>query len=240
MKRRIIVTGSLAYDHIMSMPGRFKDHILPDKLHILNVSFIMDSFRQEFGGTGGNIAWTLGLLKIPNLLVASVGRDFGPYRRHLSKISSIDLSGIRVFRDLPTARGFVTTDQDDNQIWGFFEGAMEKAKDISIKRLLKKDSLLMVAPNDPIAMTRYVEEAIERNAPYLFDPAFNTPHLDKRFLKKAVNNSHILIGNDYEIELIRRRLTWSKSALAKNSNIVITTVLCKHICDTSDTLLRCS
>src|SRR3989344_3970063 len=224
MFKKVIVTGSLAYDHIMSMPGRFRDHILPDKLHILNVSFIMDTFRQEFGGTGGNIAWTLGLLKTPAVLVASAGKDFGSYKSHLSKIETLDLTGVKVIKDLLTARGFVTTDKDDNQIWGFYEGAMKKAKEISIRRFLGNGILLMIAPNDPDAMANYVDVAIQTKTSYVFDPAFNIPHFDKRFLKKAIKNSKILIGNDYETELIRRRVGWSKYDLRKNSKIVITTL----------------
>lgn len=224
MYKKIIVTGSLAFDHIMSMPGRFSDHILPDKLHILNVSFIMNTFRQEFGGTGGNIAYNLGILGASCILVGAVGNDFSAYRKHLTKNKYIDLSGVTVFKNEVTARGFVTTDGDDNQIWGFYEGAMRQSRTLSLKKFTKKDELVMIAPDDPPAMIRYVNEAISTKTPYVFDPAFNIPHFDIKNFKKAVQNAHILIGNDYELELIKRRLQWDQKKLVRNVNIVITTL----------------
>ena len=138
MFKRIVVTGSLAYDHIMSMPGSFSDHIMPDKIHILNVSFIMQTFKKEFGGTAGNISYSLGLLGVPTLIVASAGYDFQDYLKHLRTITNLDVTGIRVFKDIPTAQGFVTTDKNDNQIWGFYEGAMKKNRAIFLKKLLKE------------------------------------------------------------------------------------------------------
>jgi len=224
MFKRVVVTGSLAFDNIMSMPGRFKDHILPEKIHILNISFIMNTFRQEHGGTGGNISWNLGLLGTPNILVAAAGNDFSQYQKHFSKLSLVDTSHVKVYKNLLTARGFVTTDKDNNQIWGFYEGAMKMSKFLSVKKYLSKDVVLMIAPNDPLAMIRYVEEAINKNTPYIFDPAFNIPHFDNKVLKKAVKNSKILIGNDYEIELIKSKLEWSSKDLIKNTEILITTL----------------
>ena len=224
MFKKVVVTGSLAFDHIMSMPGRFRDHILPDKLHILNVSFIMETFRQEFGGTGGNIAYTLGLLGTPCILAAAAGNDFAAYKRHLQRIKKIDLSGVSIFKNEKTARGFVTTDRDDNQIWGFYEGAMKKSRTLSLKKFLNRNVIVMVAPNDPEAMMLYVNEAISLKAPYIFDPAFNIAHFSFRDLRKALKNAHILIGNDYEITLIKRRLGLNQRSLLKNCSIVITTL----------------
>lgn len=224
MYKRVVVTGSLAYDHIMSMPGRFRDQIMPDKLHILNVSFIMNTFRQEFGGTGGNVAYSLGLLNTPCVLVGAVGGDFALYKKHLAKNGELDLSGIKAFKNKKTARGFVTTDRDDNQIWGFYGGAMSRSAGIPLKPYLDKVSLLMVAPNDPKAMMKYVNEAINAKISYVFDPAFNIAHFALPDLKKAVENSKILIGNDYENTLMMRRLNLSKKSLLKKCHWMITTL----------------
>lgn len=224
MFKKIVVTGSLAFDHIMSMPGRFKDQIMPDKLHILNVSFIMNTFRQEFGGTGGNIAYTLGLLNTPCVLIAAAGSDFALYKKHLAKIKDVDLSGIKIFKKDKTARGFVTTDHDDNQIWGFYDGAMRNSSKLLLRPYLDKHSLLIIAPNDPVAMINYVNEAISLKVPYIFDPAFNITHFTLSDLKKAVKNSDILIGNDYEITLIKRRLKLSSISLLKNCHLMVTTL----------------
>ncbi len=222
MFSRIVVTGSLAYDHIMSMPGSFSDHIMPDKIHILNVSFIMQTFRREFGGTAGNISYSLGLLGVPTLIVASAGDDFQDYLRHLEKTKNLDVTGIKVIKNIPTAQGFVTTDKNDNQIWGFYEGAMKKNGAISLKKFLKDGDFVVISPNDPVATVKFVKESVQRNVPYLFDPAFNIPHLTKEDLGFSVENASIVIGNDYEIELIKRRLDLRK--LPQTSQIWITTL----------------
>src|SRR3989344_1111988 len=106
MFKKVIVTGSLAYDHIMSMPGKFSDHIMQDKIHILNVSFLMDKFRREFGGTGGNISYSLSLLKTENTLVSTAGNDFNPYLNHLKRQKFVELSALKIYKDVPTAQGF--------------------------------------------------------------------------------------------------------------------------------------
>jgi adenosine kinase len=220
---RIVVTGSLAYDHIMSMPGKFNDHIMSDKLHILNVSFIMEKFRKEYGGTGGNIAYTLSLLKTHNILLATAGHDFANYLKHLNSQKYIDTSGIKVYKSIPTASGFVMTDQNDNQIWGFYEGAMKKASILTLSKI-KSDDFLVISPNDPMAMIRYAFIAIKYGIPYMFDPAFNIPHFNLTDLRKAVGSATILVGNDYEIELVRRRLRWKRSKLLDSNKLVITTL----------------
>lgn len=222
MFNRIVVTGSLAYDHIMSMPDSFGDHIMPDKIHILNVSFIMRTFRREFGGTAGNIAYTLSLLKIPTLLVSSAGNDFQSYQKHLESLKYLDISGIKIFKNVQTAQGFVTTDKNDNQIWGFYEGAMKKTKAISLKRFFKKGDFVVIAPNDPESTIKFVKECVRAGIPYLFDPAFNIPHFSKDELMFSIKNALIVIGNDYEIELIKRRTGIKK--FPENNQIWITTL----------------
>jgi adenosine kinase len=203
------------------MPGSFSDHIMPDKIHILNVSFIMQTFRREFGGTAGNIAYSLALLKAPVLLVASAGNDFDDYKKHIKNFK-LDMSGIKIFKNAQTAQGFVTTDKDDNQIWGFYEGAMRKARTISLAKFLKRGDFLIVAPNDSVAMIKFIKDSVKNNVPYLFDPAFNIPHFSKQDLGFAVKNAAIVVGNDYEIELIKRRL--GMKSISRNNQILITTL----------------
>src|SRR4030042_2064536 len=140
MLKKVVVTGSLAYDTIMSMPGKFRDHIQPDKLHILNVSFIMQTYRKEFGGTGGNIAFSLALLGYPVSLVGAVGNDFSPYLSFLKKQMLINTSGVCSYKNVATANGFAMTDQEDNQIWGFFEGAMKYSKELPLEQALTQQS----------------------------------------------------------------------------------------------------
>ncbi len=224
MYKRIIVTGSLAFDHIMQMPDRFRDHIMPDKLHILNVSFLLTNFRQEYGGTAGNIAYSLALLKTPTAIFSVVGTDFAHYREHLSKLRIIDIKGIKVIRNSATSQGFVITDKEDNQIWGFYEGAMKKATRLSVNNFSSSNSFLVLAPNNPEAMVKFANQATKLKLPYMFDPAFNIPHFSKHDLLTAVKHSEILIGNDYEIELIARRLDMPKAKLLGAGKIIITTL----------------
>lgn len=222
MYKRVVVTGSLAYDHIMSMPGSFADHIMPDKIHILNVSFIMETFKKEYGGTAGNIAYSLGLLGVSTLVVASAGNDFREYARHLRRVKKLDVSGIVVREDTPTTQGFVLTDRDDNQIWGYYEGAMRKSRDISLRGFLTAGDFVVVAPNDPVAAVRYARESARRKTPYMFDPAFNIPHFSEDELRSAIEAAAIVIGNDYEIELIKRRL--GLRSLPRTGQVWITTL----------------
>lgn len=222
--KRIVVSGSLAFDHIMSMPGRFQDHIMPDKIHALNVSFIMGSFTREYGGTGGNIAYSLAMLGVPATLVGSAGNDFADYLIHLTSLATINLEHLKIWQDVPTAQGFVMTDRDDNQIWGFYEGAMAKDDQIALDELLKNGDLLMIAPSNAKAMIARVAQAKANNIAYVFDPAFNIPHFSDEDLSEAVKTACVLIGNDYEIELTRRRLRWSEADFFDSQRIVVTTL----------------
>jgi len=221
---RIVVTGSLAFDHIMTMPGKFKDHIMPDKIHAINVSFIMNSFRNEFGGTGGNMAYSLAQLETPTLLVGSAGNDFAKYSQHLTAQKLIDLKGVSEHSGMTSAQGFVMTDVDDNQIWGFFEGAMKEEVHISIKEMLDKGDFLIVGPTNPVAMMQFVRDAIAKKVPYMFDPAFNITHFSSQDLSLAIDSCEILIGNDYEIELIRRTIRVPDNEFFNADRIVVTTL----------------
>jgi len=224
MFKRVVTTGSLAFDHIMRMPGKFSDHILPDKIHILNVGFLVKEFNKEFGGTSINVAYTLSLLGVPSLVVASAGKDFSPYREYLDKFKKIDLSGVKIYENEICSQGFVITDSNNNQIWGYFKGAMDNNSSLKLGNYLKKTDFLVVGPNDGQAMIKFAKTALSLGVKYMFDPAFNIPHLSKEDLKSSIRSSTILIGNDYEIELIKRRLLWSQAKLLKNAAIVVTTL----------------
>lgn len=221
--KRVVVTGSLAFDHIMSMPGHFKDHIMPDKIHAINVSFIMHTFRNEFGGTGGNMAYSLALLHTPSLLVGSAGSDFAGYKTHLQSYPQIDLSGVSEYPGVSSAQGFVMTDRDDNQIWGFYEGAMKEEVHISLKEMFEPEDFLIVGPTNPVAMMQFVNDAIDKKVPFMFDPAFNTAHFSVEDLERAITHATILIGNDYEIELIRRTVRMSDDDFYDMNRTVVTT-----------------
>jgi adenosine kinase len=220
--KKILVTGSIAYDRIMNFPGHFKDNIMPDQIHNLNVSFFVNEFRESYGGTGGNIAYNLNLLKTNFTTWANVGEDFKNYKQWFLK-NNIDISKIKVFEDQKTASAYIITDQTDNQIAGFFPGAMMES--ISLKPIpLKNIELAIVAPQNPIDMVELPLLFKENEIPYIFDPGQQVSSLNGEQLKQSINGSKVLIGNDYEIKLIQEKTKWTLEYLQKQTEILIITL----------------
>jgi adenosine kinase len=220
---RVFVTGSIAYDYIMVFPGRFRDHILPDKMHVLSVSFLVDSLTRRRGGTGANIAYNLGLLGEHPVLVGTVGEDFGEYRSWL-EAHGVDCGAVKVIANESTASCFINTDLQDNQITAFYPGAMAKAATVSIIEAgAKPDDLVVIAPNDPAAMNRATSECIEAGIPYLYDPSMQLPRLDKADLEKGCRGARILAGNDYEFGMMAEKLGLTEQALRQLVPITVMT-----------------
>ncbi|MCR4264205.1 MAG: carbohydrate kinase family protein [Candidatus Roizmanbacteria bacterium] len=205
--KQLIVTGSLAYDQILNLPGKFSSYILPEKIHNINVSFTTDTHKKRLGGTGGNQAYSLSLLGIHPILLATAGNDFSPYRKFLIK-QRIDTSHIVIIKDEMTAMGIAITDEKDNQIWGFSKGAMKHAQYLSLKGLIgsARKPWVMVTPDEPKAIENYIRECIDSDTDFSFDPAFYIPLLSKSALKQAVLNARIVFGNDYEIALLKKKI----------------------------------
>ena len=220
--KKILITGSIAYDRIMNFPGYFKDNILPDQIHNLNVSFFVDKFRESYGGTGGNIAYNLSLLETNFLTWANVGNNFENYKQWFLK-NSIDVSKIKIFKEQKTASAYIITDQADNQIAGFFPGAMMES--ISLKPIpLNNIGLAIVSPQNPIDMVELPLLFKENKIPYIFDPGQQVASLNGGQLKQSINGSKVLIGNDYEIKLIQEKTGWSLEDLQKQTEILIITL----------------
>jgi adenosine kinase len=201
---RIFVSGSLAYDRIMDFPGRFVDHILPEKIHILNVCFMVNGLTERFGGTAGNIAYNLALLQERPYILATAGRDFGPYREWLEHLG-LPLAGIKEIPQEFTAGAYITTDLSDNQITGFNPGAMKYPSDYSFDGLDPAGALGIVAPGsleDMLAYTRFYKEQGVR---YIFDPGQSIPAWGGDDLKEMAKGSQALIVNDYELEMFRQK-----------------------------------
>jgi adenosine kinase len=217
----LYVTGSVAFDQVMTMPGKFCDYIQPDKLHILNVSFLMDTFSRHFGGTGGNQAYTLALLGTKPFLAATVGSDFGTYKNHLLK-AGVNLRFVKKIQD-KTATGFAMTDKDNNQMWGFYTGAMKRAASVSLAEVLRPDDWLIISPNDPKAMVKYLSQAKRARCSYLFDPAFQIPRLPAEALKSGIENAKIVIGNDYEIGLLVKYSGLTQAQMVDKGAVLIST-----------------
>lgn len=223
-----VVTGTLAYDYIMDFPGRFADRIMPEKIHKLSLSFLVDKLNKQFGGTAGNIAYTLKLLGLEPLIVSAAGNDFAAYKAFQKK-HGISTKYIREYRDVGTGSYFVVTDQDDNQIGSFYTGATRYTKELSVgdalqDLVLKGSPFVVIAPTEPVAMKKYVKECRKLQLPYLYDPAFQIAAIPAGDLKEGITGAQILIGNDYEITLIEEKLAISHEELRVMVPIVITTL----------------
>jgi len=220
---RIIVTGSIAYDYIMVFPGHFKDHILPDKMHILSVSFLVDSLKRLRGGTAPNIAYNLALLGERPTVAGTVGDDFAEYRAWLDS-QGVDTSGIKEIGGEFTASCFINTDLQDNQITAFYVGAMAHAASISFHdSAFSSADLVIIAPNDPKAMAQYAAECTELGIPYLYDPSMQAPRMTAEELEAGFKGAKVLTGNDYEFGMMAEKLGISEAQLRRRVPITIMT-----------------
>ena len=219
----VVCTGSIAYDYILNFKGRFKDHILPDKTHILNLSFLVDNLHKRRGGVAGNYAYNLSLLGYPAAVLATAGADAAEYRDWL-EARGVDCRGLRLIEGEITATGFTTTDMDDNQITGYYGGAMRRAAALGLDDAPADMRAVVIGPNDPAAMARLTAECRARGVPFVFDPAHQLPRLEASDLTEAAHGAWILIGNDYEIELIKERMRCSDDTLLRHASMVVTTL----------------
>ena len=200
----IILTGSVAFDYLMTFPGYFRDHILPDKLDSISLSFLVDSFTKRRGGIAPNIAYTLALLGEQPCIMATVGEDFNEYRCWLES-KGVDTSMMKVIPGSVTASFFCNTDRSNNQIASFFPGAMGCATQLSFKKLDgKRPDLVVISPNDPEAMKQYVVECCELGIPYLYDPSQQIVRLTREELRTGIEGGLALFVNDYEFGLVQK------------------------------------
>ena len=219
----VLITGSLAFDIIMDFPGRFSDHIDPTKIHILNLSFLVDSLKKQKGGTAGNIAYNLALLEIPVSILGSVGEDFDEYQTFLQK-AGVDVSNIKIVKNEQTSQAFITTDKADNQITSFYPGSMKNNSSLKIVDLSEKPEFTVISPNDPKAMINFALECQKLEIPYMFDPGMQLPRLTNQDLITGIKGAKILIGNDYEIGLLSSKLKVKSEKLLESIKILITTL----------------
>jgi adenosine kinase len=219
---RVLVTGSLAFDQIMDFPGFFKDHILPEKIHMLSISFLVNDLRKQRGGCSGNIAYTLALLGERPRILATAGGDFDEYRGWLLD-HGVDLAAVVVHPEEVTACCFITTDQADNQITGFYPGAMRRARDLSLAAAGDGAVLAVVAPDDPEAMLRHCREARDTGLPFVFDPSFQVIALDGEALAEAARGARAVIVNDYEFAVFREKTGIEGEALFALADLWVVT-----------------
>jgi len=216
-----LICGSLAYDTIMVFPERFKDHILPDKVHMLNVSFLVPEMRRQFGGVAGNIAYGLKLLGGDPYPMATVGDDFGPYQRRLESLG-ISTRYIRHLEGEFTPQAFITTDFDDNQITAFHPGAMMESQ---LNRVESAEGIKLgiVAPDGREAMLQHSRDFERLGIPHIFDPGQAMTLFDGKDLRAFISQANWLVANDYEFQLIRERTGMSREQVAEQLEALIVT-----------------
>ena len=219
---QILVSGSLAYDRIMDFPGKFADHILPEKIHILNVCFVVEGLKEKYGGTAGNISYNLSLLGESPLILATAGNDFDRYADWLKK-HGLSMSGIRFIEEELTAGAYITTDMGGNQITGFNPGSMKYPSLQQFEGVNPQETLAIVAAGNVEDMAAYSQSYRELNIPYIFDPGQQISVLSGEQLTEMITGSELLISNDYELEMIIQATGLEKSDLLERTKAIIST-----------------
>lgn len=216
-----LVCGSIAYDTIMMFGDRFRHHILPEQLHILNVSFLVPRMRREFGGCAGNIAYNLRLLGDRGYPMASVGRDFEPYRDWLQR-SGVPVDYVRTIEAQHTAQAFITTDLDDNQITAFHPGAMQESHLIDVPRDAGI-SLGIVAPDCREGMVEHARQFAAAGIPFIFDPGQGLPMFGVAELTRFVEQASWVAVNDYEWQLLQQKTGWTVTDVTDRVEALVVT-----------------
>jgi adenosine kinase len=218
---KIVVTGSIAYDYLMSFPGKFTDHFLPEHINRISLSFLVDTMDKRRGGCAPNIAYTLALLGERPLLMATAGEDFGEYRQWLHA-AGVDTSHVKQIDGKFCASFFCSTDADNNQIASFYTGAMADAGQLSF-RSLRDCALSIIAPNDPGAMVQYAEECRTIGIRFIFDPGQQCARMSGDDLRDGITGAAIVIVNDYELELLRQKTGLSERDILTLAETLIIT-----------------
>jgi adenosine kinase len=218
----IYISGSLAYDRIMDFPGKFADHILPDKIHMLNVCFTVNGMIEKFGGTAGNVAYSLSLLGERPLILATIGKDYQPYFEWLNK-NNIACGGIRIIHDEFTAGAYITTDRSDNQITGFNPGAMKHPSRYTFGNT-SRDSIGLIAAGNLADMRDHAGAYRNAGIRYICDPGQSLTAWDREALSEWIHGSMMVISNDYELEMIMKMTGRDKQGLLQLTETIITTL----------------
>jgi len=219
---RIVITGSIAYDYIMSFPGQFKDHILPDKLDSLALSFLVDSMTKHRGGVAPNIAYTLALLGEHPAILATAGHDFADYRAWL-EASGIDTRPVKIIPDVFTASFFAGKDRVNGQIALFYPGAMGHATEVSFADLGYRPDFVMISPDDPAAMNMHLRECLDLGIPYAYDVSFQLARLPPDDIMAGVLGCRMLVVNDYEMGMITNKTEMLETDPRLADKIVVVT-----------------
>lgn len=219
-----IITGSVAYDNIMNFPGHFKDHIMPEKIHVLNLSFLVDTMKRQRGGVAANIAYTMALLGVPPAVFTSVGaNDWADYAEWMHR-HGIDTRFMNVVPDEFTATCYITTDLDNNQITGFYTGAMAHDKQRSLLEVPRDEmDLVVIGPTEPEPIVRFTRECQELGVPYVYSPIWQIIRMTGDEIAEGIRGAKVVVANDYEYELIKDKTGLDQHAILDHSEMVVTT-----------------
>ncbi|MCL4247567.1 MAG: carbohydrate kinase family protein [Anaerolineae bacterium] len=221
--REIVITGSIAYDYLMRFPGRFTEYLIPEQLHQVSLSFLVEDMTKHWGGVAANIAYTMALLGTRPKLMGTVGRDFSDYRQWLEQVG-VDCSTVREIPEVFTASFFVNTDLDNNQIASFYGGAMSRARDYKLADVYEgTPDLVVISPNDPIAMINLAQECRERGIRFVYDPSQQVPRLDGASLRAGMEGAYLMTVNGYESELICEKTGMKLDDLRREIDVLIIT-----------------
>jgi adenosine kinase len=218
----ILISGSVAYDYLMTFPGLFKEQFLPERLASISLSFLVDSMTRQRGGIAPNIAYTLALLGEHPRLFATVGEDFEEYRALLEK-NGVDTEFARVVPGKYTASFFATTDKANAQIASFYPGAMGDAATMSLKEVSRRPDLVVISPTDPAAMMKHAAESRELKIPYLYDPSQQVLRLEGKEIARDMEGAHFLFVNDYEYGLISKKTGLDLQGMLKHVDVIVIT-----------------
>lgn len=219
---KIVLTGSIAFDYLMTFPGKFQDHILIEKLECISLSFLVETLVRRPGGNAANIAYNLALLGEHPTVMATVGEDFEAQRLWLEE-RGVDTSAIRTIPGVSTASFFVNTDQCNAQIASFFTGAMAYASELSFTQLPETPDLVVISPNDPKAMAKYARECKQLGIPYIYDPSQQIVRLDEADIKAGIEGAMALFANEYEFSLIEDKTKLDLPAILDCCQFVVVT-----------------
>ena len=216
-----VVTGSIAFDYLMSFPGKFTEHFLPEHMQRVSLSFLVDTMDKRRGGCAPNIAYTLALLGERPRLMGTAGQDFGDYRRWL-EAAGVDTTLVKQVEDKFTASFFCSTDTESNQIASFYTGAMANAAELSF-RTVEGPRRVIISPNDPAAMVQYAEECRTLTIPFVWDPGQQCARMSGEELAEGIEGAEIVICNDYEYELMKQKTGLEEADILSRAGALIVT-----------------
>lgn len=221
-----LISGSIAYDYIMDFPDSFKNHILPDQIHILNVCFMVDKITKNFGGCAGNIGYTMKLLGGNPIVFSPIGSDGNEYVKHFKKYK-IKTKYLPVSKEKLTSAAYITTDKDDNQIIAYYNGSGDEARNMRINNVKEKIDFALITPTKKDAMILHAKDCYEAKIPFLFDPSHQLTAFNARELTMLLGQADFYIANDYEMKLTQKKTNLTMKDMLTQVEVVITT-LGKH------------